>query len=328
MTIEKRSNNSYRITQMVDGVRYHVTVDHKPTKDEAIRLMAKELERDTPHKGKSSLRTYCDKYISDKSNILSPSTIAGYRSIMKRIPNALMDKPITRITHSDLQRVSNDYSAGHSAKTVRNVVNFILSVLSYNDIEVKSPKMPQKERKTSYIPTENDISRILKHAKGTEYEVPLTLAVLGMRRSEICAVTADDLQGDILTISKAKVQDEHMEWVEKQTKTEESTRSIAIPSSVADSIRSQGFAWEKAPNEIYKALQRFQTELGIPHFPLHKMRHFYASYLHQKGYTDRQIQEAGGWKTDNVMKTVYRHAMEMEEAKKSMRDDIEHLTES
>jgi integrase len=65
-----------------------------------------------------------------------------------------------------------------------------------------------------------------------------------------------------------------------------------------------------------------QKKLGIPHFSLHKMRHFFASYMHQLGMSDKQIQEAGGWKTDGIMKTVYQHAMNMDEAKKKMADSI------
>ena len=38
--------------------------------------------------------------------------------------------------------------------------------------------------------------------------------------------------------------------------------------------------------------------------------------------TYKQIQEAGGWKTDNIMKTVYQHAMDMDTAKKNMADNI------
>ena len=65
-----------------------------------------------------------------------------------------------------------------------------------------------------------------------------------------------------------------------------------------------------------------QDKLGIPHFSFHKMRHFFASYMHDLGYSDKQIQEMGGWKTDRVMKTVYTHAMEMEQAKISAANDM------
>ena len=73
---------------------------------------------------------------------------------------------------------------------------------------------------------------------------------------------------------------------------------------------------------------KVQKQLGIQHFPLHKMRHFFASYLHNLGYSDKQIQEAGGWRDgSNIMRVVYQHAMDMENAKKKMSDSIISLKE-
>ena len=47
--------------------------------------------------------------------------------------------------------------------------------------------------------------------------------------------------------------------------------------------------------------------------------------MHNQGFTDKQIQEFGGWKTDAIMKSVYQHAMEMDEVKKNMANNIEGL---
>ena len=52
-----------------------------------------------------------------------------------------------------------------------------------------------------------------------------------------------------------------------------------------------------------------QGKLGLPHFSLHKLRHYYASMAHSLGIPDQYIMKAGGWKTDNVLKSVYQHAM-------------------
>jgi hypothetical protein len=49
--------------------------------------------------------------------------------------------------------------------------------------------------------------------------------------------------------------------------------------------------------------------------------------MHDLGYSDKQIQEFGGWKTDEVMKTVYQHAMKMDEVKKNIAVNIGNLLE-
>ena len=53
-----------------------------------------------------------------------------------------------------------------------------------------------------------------------------------------------------------------------------------------------------------------QTRLGLPHFSLHKLRHYFASSSHAMGIPDAVIMSMGGWKTEIVMKSVYRHAQE------------------
>lgn len=323
MHIEKRGN-SYRIEQMYKGKRYRVSVDHKPTKEEAIKLLANIMGKETIPL-KSSLSAACDSYIAAKDNVLSPSTVAGYRSIIRRLPQDLLNKPITQISSRDIQVFVNKYSVGRTPKSVLNVSNFVMTVLAFHGIKLDSPKLPQKVKKEVYTPTEEDIQKILDKAKGTKYEVPLTLAAFGMRRSEIISVTSDKLNGTTLTIDTATVQNEKYEWVEKTTKTTASTRTIVIPQRIADIIKEQGKAYTGSAETLNNVLHRYQDALKIPRFPLHKMRHFFASYLHQKGYSDAQIQAMGGWSTDNVMKSVYRHAMELDSAKNQACADIESI---
>ena len=121
------------------------------------------------------------------------------------------------------------------------------------------------------------------------------------------------------------MKDENDKWVVKNTKTTESTRTIKIPNELADRIKEKGYIYKGYPGSIYNHLMRVEDKLGIEHFSLHKLRHFFASYAHNLGYTDKQIQSFGGWKTDNVMKTVYLHEMEMDKAKESIAENFGNL---
>lgn len=325
MTIEKLKSGSYRITQMADGVRYRVTVDHKPSKVEALRLITEEIESSgkPSRTADSTLADACESYIAAKSNILSPSTIRGYRSIMRRISPSLMSRHIADITRLMVQNEVNTYASSHSPKSTSNLCGFILTVLKFHGAGISDIALPQKVRADVYIPTKEDVQRIFEALKGSKYEVPIMLAALGLRRSEICALELSDLSDDdVLTINKAKVENERKEWVIKTTKTTDSARTVSIPPYLAELIRDQGYIYDGHPELIYRTLTDTQKKLGIPHFQLHKLRHFFASYMHQSGFTDKQIQAAGGWKTDNILKNVYQHAMEIDEAKKNMADKI------
>lgn len=325
MTIEKLKSGKYRIRQMVDGKRYNVTVDHKPTVKEANKLLADIAKKPT---GKKTLQEAAEAYIESRRNIISPATVRGYMKLVRGIPDRFRGVCIYDMASGDLQALVNEYTPDHSPKTVKNMACFIMAVLKENDILLRSPTLPKPKKKADYIPTSEDVRRILKYFEGTEFEVGVFLSCLGLRRSELAALTVDDLNGNVLTINKAMVQNEEGEYVVKETKTTASTRSIVIPDRIADLIRSQGYVYRLYISRLYYALHKAQEELGIPKFTAHKLRHFFCSYAHDLGYSDAQIAEMGGW-VDNsrIMKLTYRHAMEIEEAKRCMAADIAGLSE-
>lgn len=321
MNIEKHGNK-WRIRQMDRGHLYVVSLDHKPTKAEAVQLLAQKFSQGVPQQADLTFQQAAGAYVESKRNILSPATLKEYTRTAGRLPAPFCALNIAAITSLDVQKVVNDLAADHNPKTVANYAHFIMAVLRAQDISLKAPQLPQRIKKTPYIPTENDVKAVLAQMAGTQHELALLLCCFGLRRSEVCALTIDDIEGCVVHVNKAMVQDENKNYVIKTTKTTESTRDVVIPSDLADRIRAQGYVYKCHPDTLYKYLLKAQKRAGVPQFSLHKLRHFFASYLHQKGYTDKQIQEMGGWKTDNVMKTVYQHAMEMDAAKQKAAADI------
>ncbi len=312
MTIELLPSGKYRISEMRNGKRVRIILDHEPGKNEARELFDGKFGTVTDS---TPFKRAAQTYIDSKSNILSPSSIRGYVSIVGHLPENFLNAPISSIKRPTLQILVNQLSSQYKPKTVRNTNAFVMAVLKFFEIDVKSPTLPPKEPKIDYIPTEEDIRLILAKVKGTKYEVPFVLGTLGLRRSEICALEKEDLNGNILSINKALVLNQQNVWTLKHTtKTDKSTRTIVVPDYIADLIRKDG-ACPCTPHSLYWKLQRVQMELGIPRFPFHKLRHFFASYLHENGFTDKQIQEMGGWATSNILKSVYQHAMSMDSAK-------------
>ena len=215
------------------------------------------------------------------------------------------------MTAIDIQKEINDFSILHAPKTVYNVHGFISAVMGMFRPELNiTTTLPQKKKNETYIPTDEEVKAILDYAhKRNRYEVALLLAACcGLRRSEICALTPADLSDDnVLTINKAMVKDENNNWVVKTTKTTESAREIAIPDFIADRIREKGIITDCNPNQIYNALVRYQNKLGITHFKLHSMRHYFCTKMSEV-LPEQDVLELGGWSTPYVMKSVYRHA--------------------
>lgn len=325
MKIEKLPSGSYRIRKMYKGKSYSVVFDYKPTQKEAMLAMAKKLEKVQEKRRSMDFKAAAEEYIESKRNVLSPSTVRGYNGIIRQLPECFLEKNVHDITSVDVQKEINRFSQNHSPKSVSNHHGFISSVLGMFCPNLKlNTTLPQKIKNEPYIPSADDIKRILEYARGTKFEIPIALACYGMRRSEICALTLDDIDGDVVSINKAMVQDENKEWIIKTTKTSTSTREIIIPETIADKIREQGYVYKGHPNSITCYLAKVQEILKIPHFSIHKLRHYFASQMSSLGIPEADILKMGGWETDRVMKSVYRHSM-IDKEENAKRDAAEKL---
>lgn len=317
MKIEKRPSGSYRVRKMYKGQIYTVSFEHKPTQKEAMLAMADELQKVQKKHESMTFQAAAEEYIEAKRNVLSPSTIRGYDGIMRQLPQKFTSLNIHDITALDVQTEINRMAKGHSPKTVRNHHGFISAVLgAFNPSLKLTTTLPQKSKKEPYIPSDGDIKKVIAYAKDTEYEIPIILACYGMRRSEICALTPQDINGDVVSITKAKVQNEKKEWVTKTTKTTASTREIIIPVEIAEKIRERGYVYRGTPGKITGFLLSAQKKLNMPAFSIHKLRHYFASKMSAMNVPEADIMKMGGWETDHVMKAVYRHAMKDENQEK------------
>ena len=314
MTIEQRGPNSWRIKQLVGGEWYRVTVDHKPSKKEAIELMA-EAMRTGERTERGSFKAACEKYISIKSNVLSPRTVREYKLYPARLPEWFQSCQVQTMTAADVQKCINELARDHSPKTVRTIHGFISAVL-----KVARPglmlrtTLPKLQKKEPYIPKKEDLAKILKEAEGTQYSIPLRLACYGLRRGEICALELSDLDDkNVVHITKDLVQDPSGAWVKKPPKTPSSVRAVPIGKDLADDIRAQGYIFDGFPGTISNFLRRTQDKLGIERFSVHKLRHLFASILLDNGYDLKTIQDLGGWQGNETVSKVYLHSLKLKE---------------
>ena len=130
MYIEK-AGNKWRITEMRNGTRYRVSVDHKPSKREAEDLMREKINQTDPTGDvNDTFETSARKYILIRSNVISPSTIRGYNGIIKALSDNFKQTKLSNISQELIQKEINDYSATHSPKSTRNLHGFISAVLA------------------------------------------------------------------------------------------------------------------------------------------------------------------------------------------------------
>ena len=307
--IEQLPSGSFRIRKTVNGQTISKVFDHRPTQKEITVALAAEIENVAP---KKAFVSCAKKYVESKNKVLSPNVVKLYNDyIDAALPKWFLDIKMNEMTQVQIQTVINDYSKDHKPKTVRNLHGFISAVIKmYRPNMIIRTTLPQRQKYEPYVPSSDEVKQILDMSVGTQYHIPFQLGILGMRRGEICALTLDDLDGNTVKINKALALNDDNKFVVKPTpKTDESNREIYIPDALAKEIKETGYIFIGFPNMLLKALHRYQKKLGIPSFRFHDLRHFYASYAHSMGMSDADIMKSGGWKSDHVMKNVYRHAM-------------------
>ena len=330
--VDQLPSGKYRIRKMINGKRQSLLFDEPPTQRDVL-LATNELLNEVPGASlKGTFLDYAEKYIKAKENVLSASTIRGYRATLKSIPSHFTSLPIKDITQYTLTALVNDMVRSVSPKTIYNRHGLIVSVMhEFRPDFVIRTKLPRKVQKDIYTPGDEEVSRLFAYLENSstlkKYWVPLYLASLGLRRSEIGALTIKDLSDDnILTVNKAKVQGSDNKWViQNFTKTERSNRKIPLPKELADRIREQGCIYEGFLGKMYDNMRIVEKRIGLPHFGIHRLRSFFASKAHSLGLHDSIILKLGGWKSDYVMKGIYRKALQ-EDLHEESKMFLDHMT--
>ena len=320
MSIEKLKSGHYRIRCSVGGKRISITTDRKPSKAEEAFLIQEHIQalkkngEEAKGKADRSFLYFAEEYISSKKNVLSASTIRGYNTDLKGIPESFKNLRFYSIEQHDITKVVNEMVGKVKPKTIYNRHGLITAVMKeFRPALVIRTKLPRKEQKDIYTPSEEEVKALFKYVETTpwakRYYIPLSLAIMGLRRSEIGALTLADLSDEnTITINKAKVINSDKEWIiQNYTKTERSNREILIPDKLAAKIREQGYIYEGNLNSIYCAIDKIEKRIGLPHFGIHRLRSYFASKAHALGLPDSVILTLGGWKSDNIMKNIYRN---------------------
>lgn len=314
-------SGSWRCQIMVDGQRISV-VDKDPAVAHAKALALKTgiiQKRKSPQE--ITVGDAIDRYIESKDSVLSPATVAGYKRMREHSLQELMSVRLSMLTQEAVQRAVNKMAKDKSPKSVRNAHGLLSAALAvYRPDMVLRTTLPQKKRYEAAVPSGEDVQAIMAAAKGTKEELPILLAVwLGLRMSEILGLKGEDVDGNVLHIRRALVDEG-----EKGTKTYGSQRDLPLP----DYIR--GLIGNPKPGEHLVKLTRralycrFQTlckKAGVQHYRFHDLRHINASVMLALGVPNKYAQERMGHATDNMLKTVYQHTMSAESAEASQKVD-------
>ena len=305
MKIRQLPSGAWTTQVQVNGVRRSFT--HKSKTQ--LRKMAEAYHLTASDAPSAPLGALIDNYIASKRNVLSPSTIARYEQIRRLDFQRLMSVPANELTNERLQQEINLMAADHSPKSVRNAYGLISAAMRVHGMTFRVT-LPQRQKKTYSVPTTDDVLALCE-AAGDNLRTAIELAAFcGLRRGEIAALEASDISGNVIHVRRALVYDSKRKMVSKAPKTYTSDRLVVAPDFVLDDLKGKkGRVCPIALNSITRRFTELRDKLGMK-CRFHDLRHYYASALHAIGVRDQYIMKFGGWKSDHVLKSVYRDTLD------------------
>lgn len=268
-----------------------------------------------------------EAYIQKLEAVLSPSTIRSYERMKKA---NIENDEIGNIRLCDLSQeqvqawISRLYLGGRSPKTVSNNFGLLSPAIraKMKNFDFSEIILPQKQKYIGHTPSDEEVQTVLEYARNRKekdlYRAILLAAFGPLRRSEVCALTSDDVKGNNITINKDMVQNKFDGWEIRTTKTYESTRTIEYPQFVIDELKGiKGSLVNYNPEQIHHQFRSAIKATGVQPFRFHDLRHYGASIMHSIGVPDVYIKQRGGWTTDHVMKRIYINAIDEEKRKQT-----------
>lgn len=281
------------------------------TKQEA-ELLAAKFKNNKPSNDlfDMTIAQAIDKYIESKTNVLSPSTIRGYRQLQNRYYEDIGKLKVKKVTSTDLQYFVSGLASSLSPKTIRNVYGLISSSIAlFAPEKVFNVTLPMKNVSLSDSPSQEQIMILFNDADTWLKKCIALGAFGGMRRGEIASIKYKDIKGNQLYIHSDFVLNERNEWIYKEMpKTVKSVRMVKLPDKVIELLGSgkpNDYIIGANPDKITKAFRRLKQKHGI-NIRFHDTRRFYASMCAILGIPDIVTANLGGWENDsNILKKTY-----------------------
>lgn len=264
-----------------------------------------------------------DKYIEDRKNTLSPSTVLGYRRIQNERFLSVKEKPLSEV--NNWQALCDLEARNISPKTLRNAWGFMVSILRHNNLPVPSVTLPVGKGKARDWLEPEEITVLVKSVKNSnENAIPTLLALHALRRSEIAGLDWSNvnLKKELITVRGAVVRSEHGLVSKKANKTEESTRTIKIRipellevlNKVPEAERV-GRVFKYTPQTICARVNRACKDAGLTEVGTHGLRHSFASLAYHLGLSEMETMEIGGWSDPGTMRKIYQHLAQRDRLK-------------
>ena len=338
-----KRGNKYRFQYMFKGQRYSTTVECKDRDVEnQLALWVNDIEKGTYYNTdytfyefsqiwlKETIIPNCtpavtSKYISYLNNRILP-VLGKYK--LTDINPIILNNYFNELKKSQTMyanRENKPISKGTFLK-VREIINTILKTAYKFELIPSNPMekvtfnldgLDKRKIECYDRETYNTVLALLKNEK-IQYRVVIEIALkMGLRRSEIWALTWNDIdfKNATITINKSKHYTKGVGVQVRHTKTPSSVRTIAIPSSLLELLIQYREIHENSElfdnisiDGITTWFAKFQKKHNIqPHIRFHDLRHTHATLLLTQQADIKSISERLGHSNISITMNTYTH---------------------
>ncbi len=290
---------------MIDGRRETIKAADEAkyrAKIDGLRTGVMELKA---HPEKRPLEKVLRAYIDKNDEVLSPATIRGYEVIYKNRFKSYMKKPVGEI---DYQKMINAEAKIVAPKTLKN--SWALVTAAFRDAKIPVPdvNLPQVPESDEDFLDYEQIQVFLEAIRGDTCEVAALLLLHSLRMSEVLKLdAAEDIKDGMIYVRGAVVPDKNNKLVEKKTNKNRTSRReipIMIP-RLMEILPTEGKAVTVWSSTVSKHIIKACVRAGLPSCSPHDLRRSFASLAYHLKWSERTVQEIGGWNDLNTVHKIY-----------------------
>lgn len=327
-TVTRLPSGAYHTRCMIDGQRISITAEtEKEVIAKYMDMKHGVIETEQRKRTKATtLEEALTDYIEERRGFRSPATIYGYESYKRSAFQSMMGVNIHTATDQQWQdAIRKEMRAGKSPKYIKNAWMLMAAAIEAKTGRRPDVFLPEKEPKEREFLDPDQIPVFVEAIKGETIEIAALLELSSLRRSEMLALTWDniDLDRDIIYVHGARVQGgEKGALVHKaQNKNDTSRRTVPIIPPLKEALlrqeKREGYLVTLTGGWINTRINEICRDNNLPEVGNHGLRHSFASLAYHLGIPEKIAMEIGGWKDHGTMNKIYTHLAQKDIAKRS-----------
>lgn len=277
----------------------------------------------------------------EASEKLKPTTISYYRSSSKYLINHIGEIPLNELTGNHLNSLYITLAAeGKSKSLVRGVHTTAHKALDYAVREgtltwnpAKRADAPPTPKGKPHAWTELEMQSIFEIADADKFWAAWRIfAVTGLRRGELCGLQWSDIHDNYLVVTRTRLVVDG-KVITGTPKTSKSARKIPLNKVAIDTLKVWKIAQQEQlrllgieanpewvftneiggpidPGHLSKRWNKIIEQAQVPVYPLHALRHTFATSLLARRNSPKVVQDLLGHSSITVTLDLYTAALD------------------